>query len=194
MAGAAHTYPEVGITRHGGAHLAELAPAHYDIDHTHAQLGQGEADFARARAALAAWLMFDLRWVTLCYPDQPPAPGLVVGVLAKTAGLWSLNISRVLYVVDEEVGGGRRYGFAYGTLPHHVECGEERFEVEQRADGSVWYQVTAMSHPRHLLVRLGYRFARHTQRQFAAGSVRRMRQAVAESRAREANPPAAAGS
>jgi len=47
-----------------------------------------------------------------------------------------------VYVIDETVP-VRRFGFAYGTLPAHVEQGEERFSVELHADGAVWYDLRA---------------------------------------------------
>ncbi len=50
-----------------------------------------------------------------------------------------------------------RFGFAYGTLPGHVESGEERFLVEwDRGDDAVWYDILAFSRPNHVLTRLGY--------------------------------------
>jgi uncharacterized protein (UPF0548 family) len=51
-----------------------------------------------------------------------------VGVLGRHFGVWSLNACRIAYVI-EEVPSLRRYGFAFGTLPGHVERGEERFTV-----------------------------------------------------------------
>lgn len=48
-----------------------------------------------------------------------------------------------------------RFGFAYGTLPGHVESGEERFQIEwHRSDDSVWYDILAFSRPNHPLARL----------------------------------------
>ena len=61
----------------------------------------------------------------------------------------------------------RRFGFAYGTLPDHVECGEERFTVECGQDDSVWYDILAFSRPRHPLAKLGQPLVRRWQKQFA---------------------------
>jgi uncharacterized protein (UPF0548 family) len=72
-----------------------------------------------------------------------------------------------------------RFGFAYGTLPHHVERGEERFCVEWRhADDSVWYDILAFSRPHHPLLIPGYPVARIVQRRFARDSKRAMLRAV----------------
>ena len=62
-----------------------------------------------------------------------------------------MNACRVVYVVDEP----GRFGLAYGTLPGHVERGEERFLVERDStDGSVWYDLLAFSRPNSLVARL----------------------------------------
>src|SRR6185436_6673895 len=97
----------------------------------------------------------------------------------------------VVYVVDEdesiaqfaaagrgetEAAGIRRFGFAYGTLPDHIERGEERFLIEwDRKDDSVWYDILAFSQPRHPLVRLGAPVARLMQKRFARDSISAMR-------------------
>jgi uncharacterized protein (UPF0548 family) len=73
----------------------------------------------------------------------------------------------------------RRYRFAFGTLPAHVERGEERFTVEwHRADDSVWYEVFAFARPAHPLASVGPPFVRLVQRRFAAASLRAMVAAV----------------
>jgi uncharacterized protein (UPF0548 family) len=99
-----------------------------------------------------------------------------VGVLGRHFGLWSLNACRIVYVIEEEASLLKRYGFAFGTLPAHVERGEERFTVEwHRADDSVWYEVFALAHP---LARVGPPFVRLVQRRFAAASLQAMAAAV----------------
>ena len=57
-------------------------------------------------------------------------------MLARVLGMWTLNAARVVFVIDEP----GRFGFAYGTLPRHVESGEERFLVERDAAGEVYYE------------------------------------------------------
>ena len=48
----------------------------------------------------------------------------------------------------DEQGSVQRYGFAYGTLPEHVESGDVRFTVDwHEADGAVWYDILAFSRP-----------------------------------------------
>lgn len=80
----------------------------------------------------------------------------------------------------DEAGPPRRFGFAYGTLPGHVESGEERFVVEWREDDdSVWYDILAFSRPRHLAARAGYPLARGLQARFRRDSAAAMVRAVA---------------
>jgi uncharacterized protein (UPF0548 family) len=74
--------------------------------------------------------MYETGWTKLCWPEAPITEGAVVGVLGRHFGLWSLNACRIAYAIEEEGLPLERYGFAFGTLPSHVERGEERFTVE----------------------------------------------------------------
>src|SRR3954451_2874018 len=122
------TYKAVGAT-------ASLPPTGYVVDHTRIKLGEGEEVFTKARAALGRWEQFRLGWVEAWPPETPIQVGEVVAVVARRGGLWWLTACRIVSVVDQE-GPISRYGFAYGTLPGHVESGEERFLVEwERASG-----------------------------------------------------------
>jgi uncharacterized protein (UPF0548 family) len=102
----------------------------------------------------------------------------VVAVLAHVFGFWSLNTCRIVYVVDDE-GPVKRYGFAYGTLPEHVESGEERFMVEwDQENASVWYDILAFSRPNQFLACLAYPLVRRLQKRFARDSAAAMLTAV----------------
>ena len=117
--------------------------------------------------------MYGAPWLEL-HPHTPRLePGATFGILARHLGFYSLSTARIVYVVDTPT----RYGFAIGTLPGHLERGEERFLVELRG-GSVWYDLLALSRPQHPLVWLGDPFARYMQRRFAHDSVRAMRKGV----------------
>lgn len=165
------SYPEVGATR-------SAPPPHYVIDHHRTCLGTGQKTFERARAAICRWEMFSLEWVQLCWPDSPVEAGTTVAVLIHIFGLWSLNACRIIYVLEES-GPVERFGFAYGTLPDHAECGEERFSVEwHHVDDSVWYDILAFSRPNQFLARLGYPYVRYLQRRFALDSLQAMRRAI----------------
>ena len=171
------SYPEVGASRGGSP------PPGYCVDHRRTRLGTGRDDFERAREALCRWEMFRLGWVE-ARPDRAAIePGTTVAVAAGRCGLWTLNACRIVYTIDEDEpeskDGVKRFGFAYGTLPDHVERGEERFSVEwRREDDSVWYDLWSFSWPNHFIAQCGYPFVRRVQKRFAIDSARAMERAV----------------
>ncbi|HVX12672.1 MAG TPA: DUF1990 domain-containing protein [Pirellulales bacterium] len=180
QAGLPFSYAAVGAT-------ADEPPGDFVVDHTRIRLGEGEAVFQAGRAALQRWEQFRLGWVEAWSADTPIRPGEVVAVLGRAMGLWWLNSCRIVYVVDE-VGPVTRFGFAYGTLPGHVESGEERFLIEwQRTDNSVWYDILAFSKPNHILARLGYPIVRRLQKRFGRDSAASVLRAV--SRERDGSKP-----
>jgi len=99
-------------------------------------------------------------------------------VMGRAIGLWWLNACRIVYIVDES-GPITKFGFAYGTLPGHVESGEERFLIEwDHGENSVWFDILAFSKPNHFLTRLGYPLVRRKQKQFGQDSAASMLKAV----------------
>jgi uncharacterized protein (UPF0548 family) len=161
------SYPEVGATK-------TIAPSGYTVDHNRIRLGEGEKTYSRAVSALQTWKQFDLGWVTIVPLQTTLEVNAVVAVKAHTFGLWSLNACRVIYLIEEKADAKAAFGFAYGTLPDHVECGEERFTVEWLNDNSVWYDIYAFSRPLHPLAKVGLRVARILQKQFARESLAAM--------------------
>lgn len=165
------TYSAVGAT-------AETPPAGFVVDRTRVRLGEGEAVFRAACDALRRWEQFRLGWVEAWSPDTPIRAGEVVAVMGRAVGLWWLNSCRIVYVVDES-GPISKFGFAYGTLPGHVESGEERFLIEwDKSDNSVWYDIIAFSRPNQFSARLGYPLVRRLQKRFGRDSAAAMCRAV----------------
>ncbi len=165
------SYLAVGAT-------ATSPPADYVTDRTRIMLGSGESIFLAAKAALQRWEHFRLGWVELWSPDTPIQSGAAVAIMAWTAGLWTLNCCRIVYVVDES-GPISKFGFAYGTLPGHVESGEELFQIEwDQGTNTVWYDILAFSRPNHFLTRLGYPLVRRAQKRFGRDSAAAMFRAV----------------
>lgn len=164
------SYREVGATR-------DRPPAGYTFDDNMVQLGTGAEAFARGCAALRAWRMFPASWTLIRPVAAPIAVGQTVAMTAHALGGWWLNACRIVHVVDETAP-VRRWGFAYGTLPAHVEQGEELFGIEWWADDTVWYRVEAFSRPRYWPVRLAAPLARRWQRKFVRDSKAAMVQAV----------------
>jgi uncharacterized protein (UPF0548 family) len=165
------SYSAVGAT-------AVTPPRGYAVDRTHIKLGDGESVFRLARAALERWEQFRLGWTEAWSPKTPIRSGEVVAVMGRGLGLWWLNACRIVYVVDES-GPITKFGFAYGTLPGHVESGEERFLIEwNRKDNSVWYDILALSRANLFLARVGYPFVRRKQAHFRRDSAAAMLRAV----------------
>lgn len=165
------SYSAVGAT-------AATLPAGYAIDRIHIELGSGEAVFGAAKAALQRWQQFRLGWVEAWPPDTPLEVGQVVAIMGWAVGFWWLNACRIVYTVDESEA-TTRFGFAYGTLPGHVETGEERFLIEwDRDTDQVSYDILAFSKPNHILTRLGYPLVRRSQKRFGRDSAASMFRAV----------------
>ena len=157
------SYSAVGAT-------AATPPAGFVVDRTRIKLGEGEAVYESACAALRRWDHFRLGWVDVWSPETPLEAGEVVAVMGRALGLWWLNCCRIVYVVNE-TGPIRKFGFAYGTLPGHVESGEERFVIEwNQGDNSVWYDILALSRPSQVLIRLGSPIVRRMQKRFGRDS------------------------
>jgi uncharacterized protein (UPF0548 family) len=160
------TYAEQGATQ--GAF-----PPGYDHDRNRICIGEGPAAFEAGKAALRDWRHFPAGW-THIYPVQAELQeGQDIVMLFRLFGLWWHNACRIVYIIDEP----RRFGFAYGTVVGHVECGEELFLVSMDEEGNVWYQLEAFSRPAIWATRLAYLLARHHQRRFARQSLRQMLEA-----------------
>lgn len=173
------SYSEVGVSRNSAA-------TQLRVDTHRVPLGTGEVTFQRSRNAIKTWQMFPREMVTLYFADRPIESGTIVAVLFRAPGFWSLNPAKIVYVIDDEVEHPgkriRRFGFAYGTLADHLECGEEQFLIEWNLeDDTVFYRLTAYSRPQHWLVWLGYPYARQQQARFRRLSGKAMQRAVKES-------------
>lgn len=165
------TYRAVGAT-------SSTPPPGFIVDHTRIQLGIGEEVFLSAKSALQRWVQFQLGWVEAWPTDTPIQSGEVIAVMGHALGMWWRNCCRIVYTVDES-GPICRFGFAYGTLPGHVESGEERFLVEwNRNNDTVWYDILAFSRPHHLLTWLGYPMVRRQQKRFGRDSAAAMLKAI----------------
>lgn len=159
------SYTEVGQTH------SDQKQAGYDNDHHQIELGTGEMVWQKAKTALKAWQQYPPSWTNI-YPNNAPLKsGTNVAVLFNVLGIWWTNSARVVYDFDEE----NRFGFAYGTLPGHVEMGEEVFWLERNEQGVVTYHIKAFSKPAYWFVRLAYPLARAFQRRFCQQSMHRMK-------------------
>lgn len=153
LRGAALTYPEAGGTR-------AALPAGYHHLRLRRQLGTGRDLFVAAGEALVAWAAHTGAGLTVAAsaPVAEPGADLELGL-----GIGPRRLRapcRVVYVIDEPA----RHGFGYGTLPGHPESGEESFVVELAADGTVTFEITAISRPATSLARLAGPLGRQVQR------------------------------
>ena len=162
------SYTEVEQTR------SDTQVSGFDNDFNFIELGTGDHVWTAAKAAIRQWQMFPGGWAYVTPHPLPIRAGEVVAMAARVLGIWWLNSCRIVYVVDSE----QQFGFAYGTLPGHAECGEELFMVEKSADGQVQYVLKAFSKPRHWMARLAYPLARMYQRKFVRQSKASMLQFV----------------
>jgi uncharacterized protein (UPF0548 family) len=166
------SYGPIGIAR------ARAVPG-FRLDEDTVVVGHGDADFASARDALAAWRHMRLEWLEVFPPVPAIETGTTIALLIRHLGLWSLNASRVVYGVDESTGAYSSNGFAYGTLRDHAERGEEIFQVTlNRLTGDVMYTIRAASQPRALLAKLGAPVVRSLQARFRRDSCDALRRAV----------------
>lgn len=162
---------------YGPAGLAKTGGRGFRLDEHVSLIGNGEQAFERATAALSEWRHFDVGWVTLCPRGAPIVPRTVVAVLVRHLGFWSLNACRVVDQFDEPA--DMTFGFAYGTLINHAECGEEIFQVSlQPTTGDVSYRIRAVSRPRAALAWLAYPLARSLQARFRRDSAAAMKRAL----------------
>ncbi len=138
------TYAEVGATR--GA-----LPAGFRHDRLTVDLGPDDGDrFRRACDAVRTWAPQRAAGIQV-HPETPVHVGAdIVLVMEPVAMVHAVATARIVYVVDEP----GCWGYAYGTLPDHPECGEEAFLVV-REDGRIRFILIAFSRPRALLGRLG---------------------------------------
>lgn len=154
-----------------GLRIKNYDPA-FALDSSRSLLGKGDAVFNAAKRAFERWAQFDLGWVRVANQEAVIATGHIVAVEVRALGLWTLNLSRVIEVIDTP----SAFGFIYSTTKLHVEQGEERFLIEfDRATSDVWYELEAVSRPRQMLARLGFPVTRAFQHRFARNSHRQMK-------------------
>jgi len=147
------TYEPIGISGN------TEAPAGYRLDRWSRTLGASDDVFHSAAQALRTWQVHRGVGLIVC-DDGPPTVGAVVAMAAPLPLGFIDVVCRVVAVVEEP----DRFGFSYGTLRVHPEQGEEAFTVVRKQDGSVVFEVTAASRPRHVLARACPPLARRLQR------------------------------
>jgi uncharacterized protein (UPF0548 family) len=168
-AGRSLTYSPTGGTREG------TAPTGYHSMVLRRRIGQGRADFDRAREGLMSWQMH--RDAGLAMTVSAPRAALGVESLGLL-GVGALGMPvpcRVVWAAEED----GHAGFAYGTLSGHPERGEEAFVLDLSADGALWFTVRAFSLPAAWYMRAAGPLGRVGQRVFAGRYARALRRLAA---------------
>jgi uncharacterized protein (UPF0548 family) len=109
----------------------------------------GPDSFGPAAQAIRTWAMHRGSGLEVA-ADGPIAVDTNVAISAPLPIGFVDVTCRIVAVVDEP----DRYGFAYGTLSVHPEQGEEAFLVVRDGDGTVHFDVDAVSRPIQRLARL----------------------------------------
>lgn len=181
-------YAPAGLTRRGGGGpiARQDLPPGYATHHQSESLGAGEAAYEAARAGLLRWAQMPPTMLEVFPVAGSAKPGAAIALVIRSLGLWWVNSARVLFVEETEgaaIAGGeqdgeRVFALTYGTLPDHLERGEERFAIRQAADGTVWYDLTVVWRGNKLLARLAPWMVRREQARFRRLSVKALREAV----------------
>ncbi len=162
------SYEMPGMTRTGHA------PEDFLVQREEANVGEGSEAFDIAIHSLDTWQVHrdaGLRVVA----DGVVRAGATVVLVVRLAAVYLSVACRIIYTVEE----ADRHGFAYGTLDHHVESGEELFAVERDVAGHVSFSVTSYSRPGHLATALSGPIGRWIQHAATKRYVQAMQAAVA---------------
>ncbi len=148
----------------------------FDHDDNRIYLGAGDDVWQAAKCAMSNWAMFPDGWAKIYYQNPVFTEGAIVVLCAHVFGIWWLNASRILYVLDDD----QSFGFAYGTLPNHVETGEELFKIFRTEQNEVYFSLTAFSRPRFWAVHWTYPLSRIFQKRFVKDSLQKMKKQTHE--------------
>lgn len=118
------------------------------------RIGTGKAAYDSAVNAVKRWEQLQLSWNFTTTPAVEA--GARICSATQTVVPWSVLPAQVVYAREEaaEFGPsdkGSRFAVGLASLSGHLLAGEERFAVEQHADGSVWFEVFLFSKPNTLL-------------------------------------------
>ncbi|GAB3581619.1 DUF1990 family protein [Calidifontibacter terrae] len=118
-------------------------------------------DFETLTAELLGWQVHERAGLRLAVSDVPLQLGSVVEMRMRVGPVPVRAPCRVVEITAE----WDRRGFSYGTLPGHPEVGMERFELRRASDGTVTFQITAISRPASVVGFVAGSIHRRIQRQ-----------------------------
>lgn len=144
-------------------------------------LGSGKDVWLRAQAALREWTQFKMSWVEPFDATVPLEVGAHFAFVSQQVGIWSVNVCRIVYTVDEQEEARARFGFAYGTLASHAVRGEEQFLLEWDLDtDEVTFSICKFSRPAAWITKMVAPLTRSIQAKFTHDALRRMAQEVSK--------------
>lgn len=151
------TYAEIGAT-------AGPLPAGYHHVRAERVIGHGRAVFARAADALLSGGVQRRAGATVRLSESPLRDGTRFDMRLGPFGIPCL----VVWAERDD----DHAGFAYGSLPGHPECGEERFALTLAPSGEVTFTITAFSRPGRWFTRLAGPLNRLVQKRMTARYLR----------------------
>jgi uncharacterized protein (UPF0548 family) len=113
------------------------------------EIGRGDGVFHRASSTLNGWSIHRRSGMTVVPSDEKIAEDVCVVLMIPMLRGFVTAACRVVH----EIRTNEMSGFTYGTLPHHVERGEESFVVEIEDSERVSFSVRASSRPAIALAR-----------------------------------------
>jgi uncharacterized protein (UPF0548 family) len=146
------TYEPVGIS------AMTAPPQGYRLERWSRPLGRGDEVFERASDALRHWRVHEGAGLVV-EAGGPLAVGTVVAMAAPLPVGFVEVVCRVVDVTHSH----DQFRFAYGTLPNHPEQGEESFTAVRSDDGTINFEIVAVSRHRQLLARAFPAVARRLQ-------------------------------
>ncbi len=159
------TYTEVGASRD-----REL-PSGYHHVRRRERIGQASS-FDRAVTGLRTWAGHEGAGLRV-FPSDPVEPDATIIAVTTIGPMRVVVPCRIVAVFKDS----DSFGFVYGTLPGHPECGEESFVIERR-DGATFFTVSAFSKPVDPLARLAGPIGRAVQRSVTRRYVSALRRYV----------------
>lgn len=151
------TYAEIGAT-------AGRLPDGYHHVRAERVIGHGRVAFELAADALLRGAVQRRAGATVHLSESPLREGTRFDMRLGPFGIPCL----VVWAARDD----DHAGFAYGSLPGHPECGEERFELLLGASGDVTFTITAFSRPGRWFTRLAGPVNRLVQKRMTARYLR----------------------
>jgi uncharacterized protein (UPF0548 family) len=158
---------------------SSTAPPGFSTNTLTRVVGNGRADWARARRALETADMLDLPWARFWRGGKgtrwASGDAVVVGARVLLPGLWVANVNRVVDVRRRR----SEMSVAWATTARHVLVGEEVVRVQRVKGGDVVFSLKSYARPASLAGWITYPYIVYLQRKFARGICKRLQQITA---------------